>query len=581
MATTNEQFVQVATVSDLEEEDRKLVNTRGQAVALFRHEGNIYAVDNRCPHMGFPLTQGTVEDGILTCHWHHARFELSCGSTFDPFADDLPSFPVEVRGEEIWVNPHPEADEPPEERWSDRLEDGLEENLRLVLAKSVIGLDDADVEYETPVGIAAGFGAQYRDEGWGPGLTILGAMANLLPELDPEDRRRALYTGALNVASDCAGQPPRFVQEPFDRCEHSPEKLDRWFRDCIEVRDRQGAERVLRTAISEASEERIVSMLVGAATDHRYLATGHTMDFINKACETLDHVGWERADELLPALVPQLTGAERSEERSSWRQPIDLAALLEDAFVDLPARIEAGSTADDSVDEWRSSEFEETLLSDDPHQIVEALNEAVERGTSAPALADAVARAGAVRIAQFGTGNEFRDWNTVHHTYTYANAVCGLVRRTDGEGSYKAVYDGAINVFLDRFLNTPPAEIPELRDVGADSAALLEGLVAVFDEEGEVNRAGRLAADYLDSDGDSGELKRVLGNALLREDSNFHTLQNIEAAFKQAERTGEPRIHLIATARYLAAHTPTRREREQTFTIATRLHRGEKIHETD
>ena len=156
-----------------------------------------------------------------------------------------------------------------------------------------------------------------------------------------------------------------------------------------------------------------------------------------------------------------------------------------------------------------------------------------------------------------------------------------MVRRTDGEGSYKAVYDGAINVFLDRFLNTPPAEIPELRDVGADSAALLEGLVAVFDEEGEVNRAGRLAADYLDSDGDSGELKRVLGNALLREDSNFHTLQNIEAAFKQAEHTGEPRIHLIATARYLAAHTPTRREREQTFTIATRLHRGEKIHETD
>jgi nitrite reductase/ring-hydroxylating ferredoxin subunit len=577
MATTNENFVQVATTADLDDEDRKLVNTRGQAIALFRHEGEIHAVDNRCPHMGFPLTQGTVEDGILTCHWHHARFELSCGSTFDPFADDVPSFPIEVRGEEIWVDPHPEADEPAEERWSARLEDGLEENLRLVLAKSVIGLDDAGVEYETPVEIAAEFGSQYRDEGWGSGLTILGAMANLLPALDPEDRRRALYTGTINVANDSAGHPPRFVQEPFDRCEHGPEKLDRWFRDCIEVRDRQGAERVLRTAIAEAPKERVVSMLVGAATDHRYLATGHTMDFINKACETLDHVGWERADDLLPALVPQLTGAERSEERSSWRQPVDLAALLDESFADLDARIEAG----DGAGEWHSDGFDETLLSDDPHEIVDALDDAVENGVSAASLADAVARAAAVRIAQFGMGNEFRDWNTVHHTYTYANAVCGLTRRAEGEGLYKAVYDGAINVYLDRFLNTPPAAIPEPREVETELKALIDSLLETFDEEGEVDEAGRLAVDYLDMGGDPAELQRVLGNALLREDANFHTLQNVEAAFSQAERTDAKRIHLLATARYLAAHTPTRREREQTFVIATRLHRGEKIHETN
>lgn len=575
MATTNENFVQVATVSDLDDEDRKLVNTRGQAIALFRHEGEIYAVDNRCPHMGFPLTQGTVEDGILTCHWHHARFELSCGSTFDPFADDVPSFPVEVRDGDIWVNPHPESDEPPEQRWSARLEDGLEENLRLVLAKSVIGLDDAGVEYQTPVEIAAEFGVRYRGEGWGSGLTILGAMANLLPALDLEDRRRALYTGAVNVANDCAGQPPRFVQEPFDRCEHGPETLNRWFRDCIEVRDRQGAERVLRTAIAEVPEERVASMLVGAATDHRYLATGHTMDFINKACETLDHVGWERADELLPALVPQLTEAERSEERSSWRQPVDLAALLDEAFGELPMRIEASEGKGD----WSANEFEETLLSDDPHAIVAALNEGVESGASAIELADRVARAAAIRIAQFGTGNEFRDWNTVHHTYTYANAVCGLARRAEGEQLYKAVYDGAINVYLDRFLNTPPAEIPEPRETGNDSDGILDELVETFEEEGEVNRAGRLVADYLDSGGDPEALKRTLGNALLREDSAFHTLQNVEAAFEQADRTGEARIHLLATARYLTAHTPTRREREQTFMIATRLHRGEKIHE--
>ena len=44
-------------------------------------------LDNRCPHMGFPLDQGSVEDGILTCHWHHARFELASGCTFDLWVD--------------------------------------------------------------------------------------------------------------------------------------------------------------------------------------------------------------------------------------------------------------------------------------------------------------------------------------------------------------------------------------------------------------------------------------------------------------------------------------------------------------
>ena len=47
--------------------------------------------------MGFPLDRGSVEDGILTCHWHHARFDLASGCTFDLWADDVPTCPVEVR----------------------------------------------------------------------------------------------------------------------------------------------------------------------------------------------------------------------------------------------------------------------------------------------------------------------------------------------------------------------------------------------------------------------------------------------------------------------------------------------------
>jgi nitrite reductase/ring-hydroxylating ferredoxin subunit len=68
--------------------------------------GKVFALDNRCPHLGFPLHRGSVEDGILTCHWHHARFDLASGCTFDLWADDVPTAAVEVRDGVVWVCPH-------------------------------------------------------------------------------------------------------------------------------------------------------------------------------------------------------------------------------------------------------------------------------------------------------------------------------------------------------------------------------------------------------------------------------------------------------------------------------------------
>ena len=81
------------------------IQIQKHTVALFYHNSKVYAVDNRCPHMGFPLSQGTVKDSILTCHWHHARFDLNSGGTFDQWAGDVRSFPVEIRNEnEVWVD---------------------------------------------------------------------------------------------------------------------------------------------------------------------------------------------------------------------------------------------------------------------------------------------------------------------------------------------------------------------------------------------------------------------------------------------------------------------------------------------
>ena len=88
-------------------------------------------MDNRCPHMGFPLSRGTVCEGLLTCHWHNARFDLASGGTLDPFADDVRAFPALVQDGQVLVDVSPEEGDRAA-HWRKRLEEGLEDDLSLV-----------------------------------------------------------------------------------------------------------------------------------------------------------------------------------------------------------------------------------------------------------------------------------------------------------------------------------------------------------------------------------------------------------------------------------------------------------------
>jgi nitrite reductase/ring-hydroxylating ferredoxin subunit len=247
LETHSNNFVRVGRLDEVRAAGRISIRLAGRSLALFFHDGKVYAVDNRCPHMGFPLHRGTVQDGILTCHWHHARFDLETGGTFDQFADEARVFPVEIRDGEVWVDLAPRGDQHAHQR--QRLRDGLERNISLVLAKSTIGLLGGGEDPAEPFRTGLDFGVRYRRAGWGQGLTIHTCMMNLLPHLTPEDHPRALYHGLSAVSRDCAGEPPRFVVRPLPRGTADLTALKLWFRRFVEVRDAEGAERCIVSAV--------------------------------------------------------------------------------------------------------------------------------------------------------------------------------------------------------------------------------------------------------------------------------------------------------------------------------------------
>ncbi|MGA7371968.1 MAG: Rieske (2Fe-2S) protein, partial [Methyloceanibacter sp.] len=153
----------------------------------------------------------------------------------------------------------------------------------------------------------------------------------------------------------------------------------------------------------------------------------------------------------------------------------------------------------------------------------------------------------------------------------------------------RCVFHGAMQVYLIRFLNVPPARLPgegddKLDELPRDGGELRDAFLIALDRQGAVKTAGRLIARYLTLGHPVEPLIATLARATLREDAEFHTYQMLEAGVQQYRQwRGSAAGHqiLIAVARYIAAHSPTERAQLQTAMVARRLSLGEAVHEAE
>ena len=82
----------------------KVVVVKDHSVAIFNMKGQLYALDNTCPHQGGPLGEGYLEEqGVVSCPWHGWTFDLKTGiSPIDPDVK-VGCYPVRVEDGEIIV----------------------------------------------------------------------------------------------------------------------------------------------------------------------------------------------------------------------------------------------------------------------------------------------------------------------------------------------------------------------------------------------------------------------------------------------------------------------------------------------
>jgi nitrite reductase/ring-hydroxylating ferredoxin subunit len=88
--------VRVASVDELPEGKAVVVEVAGNRLALFRHQGEFFALDETCPHRGGPLHEGMIQEGVLACPWHLWQFDLKTGvSPVNPLS--------KVRTYRVWL----------------------------------------------------------------------------------------------------------------------------------------------------------------------------------------------------------------------------------------------------------------------------------------------------------------------------------------------------------------------------------------------------------------------------------------------------------------------------------------------
>lgn len=579
-------YHQLCSADTFEELEGKPFHVNGTHLAIFKSDDKFYAVDNRCPHMGYPMSEGSVRDGVLICHWHHWEFDLKSGGCFLASGDDLKAFPVEARDDGyLYVGLARGEREAAKRRVIDRgkraLERGLKDRSTFFIAKAVTALRDAGATPKEVIHQGLYYGANKSSDGWSSGVAILTLAANLWEDLDPKDHNLFLVHGLAQVSRRTTGSS-RPYRAPFPRTgeEHDLKTLKRWFRYFVDKRHSGAAERILLTLKDRGYSKSVIADFVfTAATDFYFTGDGHALDFGNKMFEALDYVDWDGAHEILRPIVVDLVGRTRHEETSRWA---DAVPVLEPIFTRLNDIWKQNQANEASLD---ISEFTQTMLGDDFVPIVAEIEEKLRAGVKPTDICRAMTYASAIRVARFHLKNE-GDWHDVANIYSYAHALYCAFQYASSAELLRGIFHGAVFLAYLRWLNMPAARIPkpgQRIDETYDSADKMLDRLQEFADFQKVYEAEILVNQYLEEGHDVRKLRSTLAHILLREDAELHMFQVLEVAYRHYELSDDPeekRMHLLAATRYITAQKLMKNILWSTEN-AERLARGELLSERE
>lgn len=575
-------FQRVCRADEVKDGSYKLVQFEHTPVAIFRQKGKLFAIDNRCPHMGFPLCKGEVHEGIVVCPWHHWKFDLATGGCFSAGEYDVTSYQIkEENGAVLLGESLNGGSDRLFQRYEGALREGLKSGDSFQIAKAVAQFLRAGGEEKRLVRFAAEMALELNGGGpggvWG-GLTSLANAAHLAKYLDGEARMLALVQAMVevsNVIENAAPRRPVRALEPLENNDVARlKKLLNYFSD---KQTAIGAERCMATlAALDLQPRDVAHAAYDAIAQHLYPGGGHPHDFLFRAFDLLDQIGWDLAPTVLGRLGDRLASGGWAEDTDPWTPYVERLFATRKRFAaggiawdNTPARIDTNALG-------------HRLAEGQRQEVLDALDEALGEGASAADLSRALNIGWILRLARFSLVNE-TDWQQVFHGVIAADSLDQAIRRFGPSPALLAsVYDSAVQLYLTQSLNIPKVHLPAKSDKLTLEKDDPEALVKEFAncmETRQPDRAAAIVAHYLWAGYPEKALVSGMLAAMFRENGDFHTFQTIRACINQFEAlVGDPERHLalVGIARMFAAQR-MQREVLMSTQFALKLSRGEYL----
>lgn len=546
-------------LSSLPEGGGKVFHAGGDHVAIFRLEdGRIFAVDNRCPHEGYPLVQGSCKGQILTCTWHNFKFDLADGSCL------LGDEPVRTFGVRI-VDGQVEVDLTPPDRSAlrPRLWAGLRESVEEYeigrAARETARLLQTGVPPEEIVAFAAVYDAEHAQWGTTHALPVAAEVLGLLPAYPGLDAVLPL-TELLEMASfPHIRRPARPVPAPVDPGP-DPVAAGARLRTLVEDEQAEAAEALVRGAVAAGwGRAELDPWFFALCADH-FLDFGHALIYQARIFDLLDAVGWTHADPLLRAFVTSITLGTREDLLPGWAGARKRLSVIEG---ELSGLFEIQKLSRKIMSDGEVRALADAVLDGAPADGFQAVLRALRAGQPLARIVDGLSLAASERMLRFDLAIDRQedvsnDWLDVTHLLTFCDALRVAVSRIGGPDALRLLFQGVHFIHRAKPLDGPR------REIVAEPASVEEVLRRMG--ERQVDGAVDAAAGLLAAGGREA-LRRALVHVSVRDPATraivvAHVIKTTVAAFREAEATGSA-LPVLALVRFLAAPRHERRVARQ------------------
>ena len=530
MSNTLSNFVKVADLDELAEGKPRAVRVEGQSVALFKHNGNIYATDNQCPHMGYPLTRGRVRGGVLTCDWHGWSYDMGGGGCFTGGCDDLATFPTEVRDDEIYIDISGGGNKRDDAHFL-LLQEGLLSGDNWTLSKAVAimlarGVSETDVLNRLVRHGGRHFVTELDAGNGGWQLAYLVNGVKVASQYEPEDRLIPLMMAASG-ASGRAGDRPPVAPLPG---EITWEKLERWIRVFSADREWEGIEKCLITARRLGGhDDKIIPLAYECVVEPFFLGHNESLLYIGYLAELLEQFGWDVAEELVCNLTAKILGRGRGAPDEIRREAISKLESLEDFIADLAANPPAPTT------EFDEDAFAAGLVSGDLDDTFDAITNALKSGVDINRIASTMVLIGADRMARTPASMS-PGWWELGREISLASSIRTTLRFAGFQVAAKALYHVAWEFFSNRWLNIRQMPLSASRgatpsEASNEQAAIDEVIDTI--ETVQIQEVGRITRQYLNSGFSADRLLSELGQCILKDDNGWDILNTLRTTFDE------------------------------------------------